>query len=70
MEDVQIHGDRTVAPPLVQAPLLGEQTFEIAAELLGLDTEQVRALIARGVLEAAETEAAETGAAGTREANR
>ncbi|HXT92503.1 MAG TPA: CoA transferase, partial [Trebonia sp.] len=52
MEDVQIHGDRTVAPPLVQAPLLGEQTFEIAAELLGLDEEQVKALVARGVLEA------------------
>jgi len=80
MEDVQIHGDRTVAPPLVQAPLLGEQTFEIAAELLGLNAEQVGALIARGVLEAAETEAAETEAAeteaaeteavGTKEANR
>jgi crotonobetainyl-CoA:carnitine CoA-transferase CaiB-like acyl-CoA transferase len=53
MEDVQIHGDRTVAPPLVQAPLLGEQTFEVAAELLGLDEEQVRALVTRGVLEAA-----------------
>ena len=55
MEDVQIHGDRTVAPPAVQAPLLGEQTFEIAADLLGLDAEQVRVLIARGVLETADT---------------
>jgi crotonobetainyl-CoA:carnitine CoA-transferase CaiB-like acyl-CoA transferase len=54
LENVQIHCDRTVEPPPGQAPLLGEQTFEIAAELLGLDDAQVRALIARGVLEAAD----------------
>ena len=54
-----------MAPPAVQAPLLGEHTFEIAAELLGLDAEQVRVLIARGVLEAAAT-----GAAGAKGANR
>jgi crotonobetainyl-CoA:carnitine CoA-transferase CaiB-like acyl-CoA transferase len=52
MENVQVHGDHPVEPPLGQAPLLGEQTFEIAAELLGLDDAGVRALIARGVLEA------------------
>jgi crotonobetainyl-CoA:carnitine CoA-transferase CaiB-like acyl-CoA transferase len=53
LENVQLHCDRTVDPPLGQAPLLGEQTFEIAAELLGLDDARIRALIARGVLEAA-----------------
>jgi crotonobetainyl-CoA:carnitine CoA-transferase CaiB-like acyl-CoA transferase len=51
MENVQIHAEHTVDPPLGQAPLLGEQTFEVAAELLGLGNDQVRALIARGVLE-------------------
>jgi len=51
LENVQIHAERTVDPPLGQAPLLGEQTVEIAAELLGLGNAQVSELIARGVLE-------------------
>jgi crotonobetainyl-CoA:carnitine CoA-transferase CaiB-like acyl-CoA transferase len=53
MENVQIHSDHIADPPLGQAPLLGEQTFEIAAELLDLSADQVRDLIARGVLETA-----------------
>jgi crotonobetainyl-CoA:carnitine CoA-transferase CaiB-like acyl-CoA transferase len=53
MENVQIHSDTTVDPPLGQAPLLGEQTYQVAVELLGLDEARVQALIARGVLEAA-----------------
>ncbi|NOQ59113.1 CoA-transferase [Mycolicibacterium fortuitum] len=51
MEDVQIHSDRIADPPLLQAPLLGEQTREIAAELLGLDEIAIDELIANGVLE-------------------
>lgn len=51
MENVQIHADLIPDPPLGQAPLLGEQTREIAAELLSLDDEQIDDLIARGVLE-------------------
>ncbi|MGE0216252.1 CoA transferase [Mycolicibacterium sp.] len=51
MENVQIHCDHVPDPPLGQAPLLGEQTAEIAAELLGLDADAIAALLARGVLE-------------------
>ncbi|MEX3771646.1 CoA transferase, partial [Mycolicibacterium fortuitum] len=51
MENVQIHSDRIADPPLLQAPLLGEQTREIAAELLGLDETAIDELIANGVLE-------------------
>ncbi len=51
MENVQIHSDRIADPPLLQAPLLGEQTREIAAELLGLDDAEIDELIAVGVLE-------------------
>ena len=53
MENVQIHSERVADPPLGQAPLLGEQTVEIATSLLGLSAGEVQALIARGVLEAA-----------------
>jgi crotonobetainyl-CoA:carnitine CoA-transferase CaiB-like acyl-CoA transferase len=53
MENVQVHSDHIADPPLGQAPLLGEQTFQIAAELLELGTDEVRDLIARGVLETA-----------------
>ena len=51
MENVQIHADLIPDPQLGQAPLLGEQTREIAAELLSLDDAQIDDLIARGVLE-------------------
>ncbi|ORB28221.1 CaiB/BaiF CoA-transferase family protein [Mycolicibacterium parafortuitum] len=51
MENVQIHCDHVPDPPLGQAPLLGEQTAEIAAELLGLGDDEIAALLERGVLE-------------------
>ncbi|MGW0161826.1 CoA transferase [Mycobacterium sp. NPDC003323] len=51
MENVQVHSDRIADPPLRQAPLLGEQTREVAAELLGLGDAQITDLLARGVLE-------------------
>ncbi len=51
MENVQIHADLIPDPPLGQAPLLGEQTREVAAELLGLDDTTIDDLITRGVLE-------------------
>ena len=53
MENVQIHSDHIADPPLRQAPLLGEQTVEIATELLGLVDVEVQDLITRGVLESA-----------------
>jgi hypothetical protein len=53
MENVQVHCDHIADPPLGHAPLLGEQTFQIAAELLDLNTDEVLDLIARGVLETA-----------------
>lgn len=53
MENAQIHSGRIADPPLGQAPLLGEQTRELAAELLGLSEAQIDDLIARGVLETA-----------------
>ncbi|QZT61670.1 CaiB/BaiF CoA-transferase family protein [Mycolicibacterium austroafricanum] len=58
MENVQIHCDHVADPPLGQAPLLGEQTVEIAAELLGLDPAQIDDLHRRGVLETPEVETA------------
>jgi crotonobetainyl-CoA:carnitine CoA-transferase CaiB-like acyl-CoA transferase len=57
MENVQIHCGHVADPPLGQAPLLGEQTEEIAAELLGLDAAQIRELHRRAVLETAQVEA-------------
>ncbi|AKS35344.1 CaiB/BaiF CoA-transferase family protein [Mycolicibacterium goodii] len=54
MENVQIHSDRVADPPLGQAPLLGEQTRAIAAELLGLSDAEIDELIERGVLEVAQ----------------
>ncbi|MGX9673602.1 CoA transferase [Mycobacterium sp. HM-7] len=51
MENVQIHADLIPDPPLGQAPLLGEQTREVAAELLALDDAAIDDLIARAVLE-------------------
>lgn len=57
VENVQIHSDRIADPPLGQAPLLGEQTREIASELLDLDSEQIDGLIARGILEVPAAEA-------------
>ncbi|MED5812318.1 CoA transferase [Mycolicibacterium sp. 050232] len=51
MENVQIHSERIADPPLLQAPLLGEQTREIATELLAMDEADIDALIAAGVLE-------------------
>ncbi|MEN4397692.1 CoA transferase [Mycolicibacterium senegalense] len=51
MENVQIHSTRIADPPLRQAPLLGEHTREIAAELLGLGAAEIDELIATGVLE-------------------
>lgn len=55
LENVQIHSERIADPPLRQAPLLGEQTREIARELLGLPDPQIDDLLARGVLEIAGT---------------
>ena len=51
MENVQIHADLIPDPPLGQAPLLGEQTREVAGELLGLDDQKIDDLIAGAVLE-------------------
>ncbi len=53
MENVQIQAGRVAEPPLVPAPLLGEQTYQIARELLGLDAAQTDDLVRRGVLEIA-----------------
>lgn len=58
MENVQVHCDHVADPPLRQAPLIGEQTAEIAAELLGLDVTEIEALHSRGVFETTEVEAA------------
>jgi crotonobetainyl-CoA:carnitine CoA-transferase CaiB-like acyl-CoA transferase len=55
MENVQIHAERVADPPLMPAPLLGEQTYQIAEELLGLDAAQTDDLVRRGVLEIAPT---------------
>lgn len=51
LENVQVHCDHVADPPLGQAPLLGEQTAQIATELLGLDPRQIEDLHTRGVLE-------------------
>lgn len=51
LENAQIHSGRIADPPLGQAPLLGEQTRELAAELLGLSQDDIDDLMARGVLE-------------------
>jgi crotonobetainyl-CoA:carnitine CoA-transferase CaiB-like acyl-CoA transferase len=53
MENVQIQAERVEEPPLAPAPLLGEQTYQIADEMLGLDAAQVDDLVRRGVLEIA-----------------
>ncbi|CAM3354675.1 CoA transferase [Mycobacterium frederiksbergense] len=59
LENAQIHSDRIADPPLGQAPLLGEQTRELAAELLGLSQDEIDDLMARGVLESVAEAAAE-----------
>ncbi|WP_422741987.1 CoA transferase [Mycobacterium sp. WMMD1722] len=51
LENVVFHSEHVPDPPLGQAPLLGEQTAEIAAELLGIGAAEVAMLIERGVLE-------------------
>ncbi|MCK0173845.1 CoA transferase [Mycolicibacterium sp. F2034L] len=51
LENVVFHSDHVPDPPLGQAPLLGEQTAEVAAELLGLGAAEVADLMERGVLE-------------------
>lgn len=51
MENVQIHCDHVADPPLRQAPLIGEQTAEIATDLLGLSPTEIEALHRQGVLE-------------------
>ena len=51
LENVQIRSERIADPPLGQAPLLGEQTRELAAELLGLGAAEIDELVAAGVLE-------------------
>ncbi|WP_040831016.1 CaiB/BaiF CoA-transferase family protein [Nocardia jiangxiensis] len=53
MENVQIHAESVAVPPLGPAPLLGEQTYRIAQDLLGLDEAQIDDLVSRGVLEVA-----------------
>jgi crotonobetainyl-CoA:carnitine CoA-transferase CaiB-like acyl-CoA transferase len=53
LENAPMHAEGIADPPLGQAPLLGEQTVEIAAELLGLDDAAVDDLLARGVLQSA-----------------
>ncbi|KAA0117991.1 CoA transferase [Mycolicibacterium sp. P9-22] len=59
LENVQIHSGRIADPPLGQAPLLGEQTRELAAELLGLSQDDIDDLMARGVLESVAEPAAQ-----------
>ena len=51
LENVQIQAEGVAEPPLGPAPLLGEQTYQIAAELLGLNAVQTDDLVRRGVLE-------------------
>jgi hypothetical protein len=53
MENVQIRAGSVAEPPALPAPLLGEQTYQIAEELLGLETAQIDDLVRRGVLEIA-----------------
>lgn len=53
LENAQLHSERIADPPLGQAPLLGEQTIEIATTLLGLDPADVADLLERGVLQTA-----------------
>jgi crotonobetainyl-CoA:carnitine CoA-transferase CaiB-like acyl-CoA transferase len=53
MENVQIRAGSVAEPPALPAPLLGEQTYQIAEELLGLGTAQIDDLVRRGVLEIA-----------------
>ncbi|BBY18726.1 CaiB/BaiF CoA-transferase family protein [Mycolicibacterium litorale] len=53
LENAQLHSERIADPPLGQAPLLGEQTVEIATTLLGLDDAAVAGLLERGVLQTA-----------------
>jgi crotonobetainyl-CoA:carnitine CoA-transferase CaiB-like acyl-CoA transferase len=59
LENVQVHSGRIADPPLGQAPLLGEQTRELAAELLGLSQDDIDDLMARGVLESVAEPAAQ-----------
>jgi crotonobetainyl-CoA:carnitine CoA-transferase CaiB-like acyl-CoA transferase len=59
LENVQVHSGRIADPPLGQAPLLGEQTRELAAELLGLNQDDIDDLMARAVLESVAEPAAQ-----------
>jgi crotonobetainyl-CoA:carnitine CoA-transferase CaiB-like acyl-CoA transferase len=51
MENTQIHAPGVAEPPMLRAPLLGEQTYEIARELLALGDADIDDLVRRGVLE-------------------
>jgi len=53
LENVQMHAEHIPDPPLGQAPLLGEQTVEIARNRLGLSEDEIARLVERGVLEVA-----------------
>jgi crotonobetainyl-CoA:carnitine CoA-transferase CaiB-like acyl-CoA transferase len=70
MENIQLHDEHTAAPPDGQAPLLGEQTAQIAAGLLGLSPAAITALIERGVLEVPPVSAGGQTASDTRKASR
>jgi crotonobetainyl-CoA:carnitine CoA-transferase CaiB-like acyl-CoA transferase len=54
LENALLHAEGIADPPLGQAPLLGEQTVEIAGDLLGLDEATIGQLIARRVLQTAD----------------
>jgi crotonobetainyl-CoA:carnitine CoA-transferase CaiB-like acyl-CoA transferase len=58
-ENAQIGSSRIPDPPMRPAPLLGEQTREVATHLLGLDSDVVEVLLERGVLEESPTVRAE-----------
>jgi crotonobetainyl-CoA:carnitine CoA-transferase CaiB-like acyl-CoA transferase len=51
MENVQVQAAGVADPPEGPAPLLGEHTYQVAAELLGLNTAQIDDLVGRGILE-------------------
>ena len=51
LEGPAFRGSRLPEPIVEPAPLLGEHTREIAAELLGLAQSEIRELLAAGILE-------------------
>lgn len=51
-DNALIHAERVADPSAVPAPMLGERTYPIAKELLGLDGEEIDDLVRRGVLDA------------------